>query len=72
MEEMIRIVHVLRASVPAVDVVMLRLDFIPLKTLSLVMLITTSLAGSTHDIATSQTEPVDSTKIQPLDSTVKQ
>jgi len=28
--------------------------------------------GSAHDLATSQTEPLDSTKIQPLDSGVKQ
>lgn len=31
-----------------------------------------SLAASTHDAATSQTAPLDTTKIQPLDSTAKQ
>lgn len=30
------------------------------------------VAGSTHDVATSGTAPLDSTKIQPLDSTAKQ
>ncbi|KFY37673.1 hypothetical protein V495_07031 [Pseudogymnoascus sp. VKM F-4514 (FW-929)] len=32
----------------------------------------TTTSGSTHDVATSGTAPLDSTKIQPLDSTVKQ
>lgn len=36
------------------------------------MILTFVLAGaSTHDVATSGTEPIDSTKIQPLDSATK-
>ena len=48
-----------------------RLDLITFNYSSLMILTPITAGASTHDVATTATEPIDSTKIQPLDSAVK-
>ncbi|KFZ16334.1 hypothetical protein V502_05140 [Pseudogymnoascus sp. VKM F-4520 (FW-2644)] len=70
-----RVARVLRASVPVVDAARLRDTQVGFHISGHSILDGTdwiSLAATTHDAATSQTAPLDSTTIQPLDSTAKQ